>query len=54
MSVEADSLPIYKAELPVRGTMALKDPMSVLIGELVNEVLTWEEMDSYAVQAYQD
>jgi hypothetical protein len=52
--VEADLLRISEVGLPVHGTNNVRDPTSVLIGELVNGVLTWEEMDSSVDQAYQD
>lgn len=52
--VEADLLPFFELRLLVHGTNNVRAPMSVLIGDSVNEVLTWEEMDSSAVQAYQD
>jgi fructose-1,6-bisphosphatase/sedoheptulose 1,7-bisphosphatase-like protein len=45
------SLPrICELDFLVHGTNVVRGPMSVQNGELVNGVLTWEEMDSSAVQ----
>jgi len=50
--VEADLLRFFELRSLVHGTSNVRGPMSVLIDDLVNAVLTWEEMDSSAVQAY--
>jgi hypothetical protein len=43
---------ICELDFLVRGTNVVRDSMSVQNDEMVNEVLTWEEMDSYVAQAY--
>jgi hypothetical protein len=52
--VGAYLLRVSELRLLVHGANNVRDPMSVLIDDSVNEVLTWEEMDSSAVQACQD